>query len=335
MYETLNRTLIISQEKWELSTEQVMDWIWQMGGDVERLNGDIFEKLENDIAIKIASPDLLEIDGRILNLNAFSSVWFRRWGEEHYASRVKNSGMCSEFIYDIIYNLKSDNLTIRDLILSTLKGNSKKWLTDINKFTINKLFALDKANSCGFNIPKTLVTNEKSKLHEFYKECREEIITKDTSAPIAIAAFNRAYIIYAEKVSLDEINHLPAKFPMSLFQGEIEKEYEVRSFFLNDDIYSMAIFSQSDNQTKIDFRRYNLAKPNRNVPYKLPEEMEVMIRKFMTTIEYQTGSFDFIKGKDGKYYFLEINPIGQFGMVSSPCNYDIERKIAKFLMDNE
>lgn len=331
----MNRTLIISQEKWELSTEQVMDWIWHMGGDVERLNGDIFDNLENGIAIKIATSGLLEIDGKIFDLNAFSSVWFRRWGEEHYASRVKNSGMCSEFIYDIICNLKSDNLAIRDWVLSALKGNSKKWLTEIDKLTINKLFALDKANSCGFNIPKTLVTNDRGKLVEFYKECSGEIITKDTSAPIAITAFNRAYIIYAERVSIDEINHLPEKFPMSLFQGKIEKEYEVRSFFLNDEIYSMAIFSQSDSQTKIDFRRYNLEKPNRNVPYKLPEEMETRMRKFMAIINYQTGSFDFIKGKDGKYYFLEINPTGQFGMVSSPCNYDIERKIAKFLMNTD
>lgn len=335
MYETLNKTLIISQEKWELSTEQVMDWIWQMGGDVERLNGDIFEKLENDIAIKIAVPDLLEIDGRNIDLNSFSSVWLRRWSDEHYASRIKDSNMCSEFIYDILYNLKSDNLAIRDLILNTLKNSNKKWLTDIDKFTINKLYALDKASSCRFNIPKTLITNDRSKLIKFYQECNKNVITKDTSVPIAITAFNRAYIIYAEKVSLDVINALPEKFPMSLFQGKIEKEYEIRSFFLNDEIFSMAIFSQSDDQTKIDFRRYNMEKPNRNVPYKLPEELEVMIKKFMITINYQTGSFDFIKGKDGKYYFLEINPIGQFGMVSSPCNYDLERKIAEFLMDNE
>ncbi len=31
---------------------------------------------------------------------------------------------------------------------------------------------------------------------------------------------------------------------------------------------------------------------------------------------------------EGKYVFLEINPEGQFGMVSHPCNYYLERELA-------
>lgn len=48
-------------------------------------------------------------------------------------------------------------------------------------------------------------------------------------------------------------------------------------------------------------------------------------------MNYQTGSFDFIKCKE-KYYFLEMNPVGQFGNVSDMCNYNIEKDIAEFLL---
>jgi D-alanine-D-alanine ligase-like ATP-grasp enzyme len=40
------------------------------------------------------------------------------------------------------------------------------------------------------------------------------------------------------------------------------------------------------------------------------------------------GSIDLIYSTDEKYYFLEVNPVGQFGMVSYPCNYQLEKKIA-------
>ena len=32
-----------------------------------------------------------------------------------------------------------------------------------------------------------------------------------------------------------------------------------------------------------------------------------------------TGSIDLIKTKSGDYVFLEVNPVGQFSMVSFPC----------------
>jgi len=51
----------------------------------------------------------------------------------------------------------------------------------------------------------------------------------------------------------------------------------------------------------------------------------------MKKINLDNGSIDIIVDNNGKYYFLEINPVGQFGMVSIPCNYYLEKKIANYL----
>ena len=45
-----------------------------------------------------------------------------------------------------------------------------------------------------------------------------------------------------------------------------------------------------------------------------------------------------IQSDKNELVFLEINPVGQFGMVSSPCNYYLEKKVAsklKKLLENE
>ena len=51
----------------------------------------------------------------------------------------------------------------------------------------------------------------------------------------------------------------------------------------------------------------------------------------MYKLELNSGSIDLILDKKNRFVFLEINPIGQFGMTSFPCNYSIEKEIAKYL----
>ena len=74
------------------------------------------------------------------------------------------------------------------------------------------------------------------------------------------------YVGYTSIV--DELpKYIIGSFAPSLFQSKIEKKYEIRSFYLKGKFYSMAIFSQNDTQTEIDFRRYNDFVPNRTIPY--------------------------------------------------------------------
>jgi glutathione synthase/RimK-type ligase-like ATP-grasp enzyme len=94
----------------------------------------------------------------------------------------------------------------------------------------------------------------------------------------------------------------------------------------------MAIFSQGDAQTRVDMRVYNHARPNRMVPARLPAAVTAAIVRFMEMVGLKTGSLDLIRTHDGRHLFLEVNPGGQFGMVSEPCNYYLEREVAQYLL---
>ena len=128
---------------------------------------------------------------------------------------------------------------------------------------------------------------------------------------------------------------MPDVFFPTLFQKNIEKEYEIRTFYLQGRFYSSAIFSQKDPTTSIDFRNYNKSFPNRMVPYRIPEALELQVEQLMQELDLDTGSIDFIKGVDGKFYFLEVNPVGQYGFVDVPCNYNINKIIAEELMKKD
>jgi glutathione synthase/RimK-type ligase-like ATP-grasp enzyme len=136
-------------------------------------------------------------------------------------------------------------------------------------------------------------------------------------------------------VNKNQIDLLDKNFAPTMFQEYIKKDFEVRVFFFLDRIYSMAIFSQLDKKTSIDFRNYNRKKPNRFVPFILESEILSKIKKFIEVKGIRSGSIDLIFSKKQEYIFLELNPQGQFNWLSEYCNYHIEKEIAEMLINFE
>lgn len=182
------------------------------------------------------------------------------------------------------------------------------------------------------NVPKTYILNNKYNLKRVLKKKKARIVSKSLTNTNFISYDNDIYLNYTDIIYEEDLEFIPDVFNYTIFQEEIEKEFEIRSFFIDGKFYSMAIFSQSHEQTKIDFRKYNLLKPNRNIPFILPSSIEIKLAKFLSISKINSGSFDLIKSKNGKYYFLEINPYGQYDMVSLPCNYNIDKIISELLI---
>lgn len=125
---------------------------------------------------------------------------------------------------------------------------------------------------------------------------------------------------------------MPDTFFPSLFQKHIKKSADIRIFYLLGECYSMAIMSQENIKTRVDFRHYDEENPNINIPYELDTITKQKINILMNQIGLETGSIDMILTNDGKLIFLEVNPVGQFNMVSVPCNYNLEKKFAAQLV---
>lgn len=210
----------------------------------------------------------------------------------------------------------------------------KKHINNYLFSKVNKLMVLKKAIEIGLIVPPTIITGEKTKLIEFKKK-HGALITKTAIEGLFFGSDNFWISSYTEPITDELIKNLDELFFPSLFQLEIQKLFELRVFYIEKELFSMAIFSQSNEKTQVDFRHYGLDKPNRNVPFKMPLELKNKIIKLMEANRLNSGSLDFIYSVDKKFYFLEINPIGQFGMTSYPCNYFLEQLIANKLKKNE
>ncbi|MBK7093792.1 MAG: hypothetical protein IPH57_01505 [Saprospiraceae bacterium] len=211
--------------------------------------------------------------------------------------------------------------------------NNKKFFGNFTfNYRENKIIDIILAQKYGLKTPSTLISGTKKTVSDFYDLHKNGIITKSLGGSIRFESESEIFWGQGTSIiTLEDIEEMPEYFLPSLFQKKIEKEYEIRTFLFKGKFYSMAIFSQKDNKTALDFRNYNHSFPNRTVPYKLPDNVEKKLLRFAKFTDLDTGSFDLIVTKNEKdYIFLEVNPYGQFGWLSSNCNYYLEKQIAEY-----
>lgn len=298
--------LIISKQK-DQTTVEVLKWLLLMDKKFILVYEDeIFE-------IKTESKRIfIESHKNLFFLDEITSVWYRRGGIRFKRYQYES--------ISVNIHMNETQHWLEDYVLKILE--SKKHINKQSNSHVNKLIVLDKAKKIGLDIPDYYLA----------ENTNEVIIDQTIVKPIAGNPIlesiekNCDGIMYTTVIEKKEEKN----FFITFFQEKIEKDFEIRSFYLNEKIWSMAIFSQNDEQTKTDFRKYNIDKPNRNVRYTLPKEIEQKIIKLMQNLDLNCGSLDFMKSGN-TYYFLEVNPVGQFGNISADCNYLLEKEIAEYL----
>jgi hypothetical protein len=253
-----------------------------------------------------------------LDFNKISSVWFRK--HQLTYQNLTNDYVIKEFLdkeYTIYLNYL--DIGLKDFLKL---GNG------FSRMDLDKLHVLNIARFCKLNVPETLVSNSKKELLHFLEK-EGVIITKPMSNPVRYNFQNQKKNMYTKIVTKNEILKLSNFFFPSLFQKYIIKKIELRIFFIDGSLYSCALIPEL-NKFQVDIRQNNNL---RVLPFILPTKISTKLLKLMKKLELNTGSIDMIIDKDNNYYFLEVNPCGIYDGLSKDCNYNLDKKIANFLMN--
>ena len=321
--------ILIISEPTDVSTSIVVKWLKKFSANFIRINNfdpdDIKLTYENCEAGKEFH---ITVNGIKYSLNEFDVIWYRRF--EIRPKIVFQNNPSHTFQENVKKFIQQEKSAI--VALLTIELEQKYWLNHPSQGRLNKMLQLNFARHCGLDVPDTLITNQKKDLVDFFEK-HKSVIIKPALETSGFTLNSRTHFsTYTKKLSAEEIKEIPDMFVCSMFQEEIRKDFEIRTFYLEGEFYSMAIFSQLKEESMDDFRKFSLNDPVRRTPYKLPRDIEEKLDLFMKSIRINCGSFDLIKSKKGKYIFLELNPVGQFGMTSYPCNYQLEKKVALHLM---
>lgn len=267
-------------------------------------------------SVEIAS-DLTNAD-----ISNFKVAWYRRDIDyiKFYQNVLPLEDTNSWYLLD---RCLKDIEILKHLFLSENPG--MKWLSSHLVKKINKLEMLTIAESCGFKIPETIITNSKHKLSEFINRYKH-VICKPISEIYSHVEESTNNILNQKVVEILSTKNFPDFFFPSIFQEKISKRFEIRTFVIGDKVFGGIIL---DNE-KVDIRE--VMNSSRVVPYNFEDDELLTIQKFMKKLNCNMGSIDLLKDKNGELVFIELNPMGQYDLISNRCNFDLDKEIAEYLI---
>lgn len=306
--------LLISAEN-DTMTDEICTWLSYQDKEFVRLNENqhitkVFFDFYNNIFT-------ISINNNNFNLNDFKSVFYRNGGIYYNAPKIEIDNDLVEF-----YNAELKSLT--GFIFYYLNVNRTNIFGNLITKEVNKLEVLFLAKSFGLKIPNTYLLSQIKDLVRI--DLYQKYITKAVSEMKPIFDNNQLYLNYTREIDLENIHDKKGNILPSLIQKKVDVIYEIRAFFFEKKIWAIATFDFTDN---IDIR--NMKEMDKKyLPCKLPIEIQRKIFKIAKTLGLKCGTIDLLKSIDD-FYFLEINPLGQFHQVSYYGNYQIDKYIAELL----
>jgi len=326
----MQKILILSTPE-DSSTNKVISWIrhYNFAESIIRIHPN--DLISCRLHAKVSANYVeLQTNRFSLNTSEIGVVWTRKWNDMTITIDIHEDRLLRQNQNEVMRHLVQDYSTLWQYVLYLINQNSHtKWLNHPNFIYPNKLIQLKIAQNVGLLTPESLLLNN----------CSEQIapnawITKSLSNCFFIRNENDIYCNYTSVVEPQIFN---PQYSLNYLQSLIRKEFDLRVFYLCGKCFAIAILSQQNEKTRIDYRQYDHQRPNRVEPISLPLHLENAIDNFMHSMQLQTGSLDFIVDKDGNFIFLEVNPCGQYDIFNS-CNFQPDRWIARKLLkmnDNE
>ena len=188
--------------------------------------------------------------------------------------------------------------------------------------------------NCSISIPKTLISNVKEEIIKEFQNFKHLVIKPIGADGIELDdKFEMPF--FSRKIDQNELKNISSKdiqICPTFIQNYVEKEYELRVTVVGSKFFSCKILSQllPLGEGKEDWREgYKIGLPQEWI--ETPIEIENFCNRFLEKINSSFGCFDFIKGMDNKYYFLECNPNGQWMWQEEEIGIPISKAIADFL----
>lgn len=252
--------------------------------------------------------------GKHLDLEDVTAVWYRR-----AIQPVPSKGLSfsqKRFVSGELRNFWNG------LVL----GSDVLWVSPPHfvQLAENKLVQLQLAQKLDFNIPETLISSSPAELREFVSQVGSAICK-----PIFHGRFideSGEYAVYTRRVNFHDFgddNDLE-NCPVFL-QSEIPRYADVRVTFVGEDCFVARI--RSKDKRLIDWRMRDV-----EVFYEegfLPSDIFEKCKDMMLHFKLNYAAFDFIETPNGDWFFLEVNPVGEWAWLEESLGFKMREAFIK------
>ena len=211
---------------------------------------------------------------------------------------------------------------IRNLIIL----DNAKWINHpVNTYRAeNKLYQLKLAKQVGLYVPETYVGNSIPK-----NLCEEdEYIIKSLDTALFYdkgqEMFTYTTMVKGRELLSSEIQYAPI-----IIQECLDNKLDIRVTVVDNEIFPVSITAEG-KEIRGDWRKIDKLKL-KYTPITLPYNVKCNIIRLMNDLGLTFGGVDLIFANN-KYYFIEVNPTGEWGWLKSVAKLPIDQAIVKSMI---
>jgi glutathione synthase/RimK-type ligase-like ATP-grasp enzyme len=314
--------ILIITNRQDYTADYLILGLRELGVDFVRFNTEEFpEQVGLTLSFSNSgSSGSLDFRGRQIDTREVTSVWYRRPVSSVPSHKIRDEAARQ-------FAVQESNTALQGL----WRTLDSFWVShpDNIRYAESKIHQLAIAGKCGFLVPATLITTSPKAAFNFYEEFSSELVYKPLEHS-KITRGDRISLIYTNRLDeklADRFDSVAAA--PTLLQQHIKKKVEIRVTVVGRQAMAAEIHSQVHPESIDDWRRIDPRKMT-HAPHLLPAGIEKSCIELVSRLGLQFGAIDLIITPDDEYFFLEINPNGQWAWIQQICP---EIKIREALID--
>ncbi|WP_066424310.1 MvdC family ATP-grasp ribosomal peptide maturase [Anabaena sp. 4-3] len=328
MHLSRNVVLLITHSGDFFTIDKVAEAVLKKGAQPFRLDTDKFP-LEVQLTAHFEQTKTyhtIEYGDQSISTEQVQAVWLRRIWEPQLSEKL-----APQFREACLRESKATLAGFWDSL------REARWIDHLERINAaqDKLRQLRVAAEVGFITPRTLVTNKAEAAREFFHQVNGKMVSKLLTALSHSMQATSSFFMYTSTVKEEDLRDAESlRYCPMVFQEQIPKQLELRVVYVNGKAFVGALDANVYAGAKADWR-----KPGVEVGawqhHELPEQLLRRLQVFMTRFGLTFGALDFIVTPSGEYVFLEVNPVGEWGMLERDLDLPIASAIADTLLQTE
>ncbi len=314
--------ILLLSNKWDLTVDFVVAELRRRSHPFLRMNS---EDLVNeratvflpDFRIEVSKCSVLHSLG-----GEIRAIWNRRPGkpfdETPFADRP--SAAVQRFASDQWYSWLESLQLLPDV----------GWVNHphANDAMESKIRQLHLAQSEGFVIPETVITNDPDEVRSLLERSSRRIVAKALYSPL-IEEPDQDYFVFTQMLNdlprqVEEIRLAPL-----VVQRALSPKVDYRVTVVGDTAFPVRITLGSSAADQIDWR--TVKEDIDFTSCELPRSLVDRCIAYVSKAGLAFGAIDLVE-HSGEFYFLEINPNGEWGWLQKPHNIPIAETLCDLLV---
>jgi len=315
--------ILILSNKWDLSVDFVVAELRARGRPFLRLNS---EDLVHERAT-VTLPELgitVSKQGRIWDLaDGVRVIWNRRPGKpfDDVPASDRPSLATQRFVNDQWYSW----LEVLQLLPDVTWVNHPHY----NDRMESKIRQLWLAARAGFRVPPTFITNDPTVAAHCLVGLGDSMVAKALYSPLLEEPDQDFFIFSNEIREITPDDEEAIRACPCIFQGLLTPKNDYRVTVVGDTVISVQVRSSDGSPTALDWRTQD--EGLEFVRCDLPDTVEDLCRSYVRQSGLLFGAIDLVE-HDGEFFFLEINPNGEWGWLQKPWGLPIAETLCDLLV---